>query len=497
MSAFLELPTEILYAIVLELVNGYNRKSLRCTCKGLSAVVEPILFSEIVLKTDSSALVRWSIPFCEALFEKDQRARALATYVRTLKVDSKVEYSSLFRKDDANQKLEILDAWRVIFPTALSKLVSLQSFRRVFFTGCWKMSRTGWIDDQVFEVISKLPSLFEFILAGEHLEVGYPGALRLDYLHNLRTLLIDARQFPDDGFEENIFRPLATAITNSPDLQTLQILTPYSRSKPLSFIDLFKSVLDTKRTPALKIKNLTVENLTMDVPALIIPHLQCLSSLDLRAGHTDVGNFWNALGTANVSLESLIVVCHNTDRTLLDYISHFPSTLQVLQLASTAATFRESDELADLFFDSVLPIFAESLRELSIRPSHEGRWCIGLHGNLATLSSCTNLESLFVCLNGDKIVDVVGDVVSRAHSLPRLKSLYLGTTFSHSNGMDYHKRMWKTLRETVENLQPTEAHIGTGLRILPFYSFTEIWRTWEDGSLSYVVNRRIKVVKRR
>ncbi|KAF5364653.1 hypothetical protein D9758_005511 [Tetrapyrgos nigripes] len=483
MSAFLELPIEILHPIVLELGNGSNRKCLRSTCKGLSAVVEPILFSEIVLKTDSSALVWRSIPFCEALcrsedaFRKDQRG--LATYVRTLRVN--------YPYDDASQ--EILDAWRDILPIALCKLVNLKSFS-------WEMSRNSQgMYDQVFEVISKLPSLSEFTLAGELL--GYSDTIRLDCLHNLRTLLINVRRFPNDGFEKNIFGPLTTTITNSPDIQTLQILAPYSPSKPCSFIDLFKSVLDARRTPALKIKNLKVENLKMvvPVPAMIMPHLQCLSSLEVRSWYIGIGNFWNVLRTANVSLESLIVVC-DPDRTLLDYLSHFHSKLQVLQLSGTPAiTFQESDELADLFFGSVLPIFAGSLRELKIQSSYEGRWCIGMH-NLETLSSCTNLESLSVCLNGDEIVDVMGDVVDHAHSLPRLKSLYLSPTSTRScrNApcgphlrMNYYTQMSRILRETVENLQPTEAHVGTGLCILPF--FYTVCRT-QDGSLKYEVEEK-------
>ncbi|KAF5345879.1 hypothetical protein D9758_011399 [Tetrapyrgos nigripes] len=482
MSAFLDLPVEILQAIVLEL-NGSDRKPLRRTCKGLSTVVEPFLFSEITINTHSSVLETVSIPFCKALAPspsedgvvKDERR--LSAYVRTLSVQD-----GAFGDDNVSQ--ELLDVWQEVFTSALSSLVNLGIFR-------WEMSKSGpsWMYVQVADIVSKLQLLSEFFLAGEFITGGVdPPSIRLDCLRNLRTLAIDGTRLPESAFGQTILGPLSTALLNSPDLQTLHVRAPFQYSTSFSFSDVFRGILDTKGASVLNIKTLVVEQLAMDVPAVMIPHLQCLSSLEVHIGGQDmeVGNFWDVLRAASVSLEVLKVNC-DIDRTLLDYISHFHSRLKVLHLygAARKATDEMSNELADLFFGSVLPEFTQSLRELKICPSYEGRWCLGPH-NVDMFSRCSNLVTLSVCFNGQQgIVDMIDDIVNRAHSLPKLKSLDLCTTAATWSrgprwlaigGIAYGRGMSNAVRDAVKNLQPTEAQVGSGLCIYASTVYDFDWK---------------------
>ncbi|KAF5345947.1 hypothetical protein D9758_011398 [Tetrapyrgos nigripes] len=485
MPALLDLPVEILHAIVLEL-NGSDRKPLRSTCNGLSTVVEPFLFSEITINTHRSVLKTVSIPFCKALAQfpsedgvvKDERT--LSTYVRTLRVQDK---PSTTGHDNASQ--EALDEWQEVFTSALSSLVNLGTFR-------WEMSENipSWMYAQVPEIVSKLPMLSEFFLAGEFL-VGAidPPSIRLDYLRNLRTLAIDGIRLPKATFSQTILGPLSTALLNIPDLQTLHIRAH------ISFSDVFRAILDTKGASVLNIKKLVVQNLTMDVPATMIPHLQCLSSLEVCASqNTEVGNFWNVLQTASVSLE-VLKVYGDIDRTLLDYISHCHSRLKVLHLSGAVrkATDEMSNELADLFFGSVLHKFAKSLRELRIRPSYKGRWCLGPHNAVDMFSRCSNLETLSVCFNGKEgIVDMIDDIMNRAHSLPKLKSLDLGTAAATwgrgarrgTGRIEYLLEMRRAIRNALKNLQPTEAQVGSGLWIYTSMYYYRACRM-QDGSLQY------------
>ncbi|KAF5350877.1 hypothetical protein D9758_010548 [Tetrapyrgos nigripes] len=364
MSAFLDLPVEILQAIVLEL-KGSNRQPLRSTCKGLSTVVEPFLFSEITINTHRSVLETVSIPFCKALAQfrsedgivKDERS--LSAYVRTLSVQDRA-----LRTGDDNASQEMLDVWQEILTSALSCLVNLRTFR-------WEISKNSpsWMYVQVPEIVSKLPLLSEFF--GEFARGVDPPSIRLDSFRNLRTLAIDGTRLPEAAFGQTVLGPLSTALLNSPDLQTLHVRAPSQRSTSFSFSDVFKGIPDTKGASVLYIKKLVVEDLAMDVPAAMIPHLQSLSSLEvhIRGRNTEVGNFWNVLQTASVSLEVLKMDC-DIDRTLLDYISHCHSRLKVLFLdgAGRNATDEMSDELADLFFGSVFPKFAKSLRRLTLHP---------------------------------------------------------------------------------------------------------------------------------
>ncbi|KAF5369027.1 hypothetical protein D9758_003114 [Tetrapyrgos nigripes] len=258
-----------------------------------------------------------------------------------------------------------------------------------------------------------------FFLAGEFVARDVdPPSLHLDCLRNLCTLAIDGTRRPESAFGQTILGPLSTALRNSPDLQTLDVRVPFSWSMSFSFSDVLRSILDTNGASVLNIKKLVVEDLAMDDPAAMVLHLQYPSSLEVHIGgwNTEVGNFWNVLQTASVSLEVLKVYC-DIDRTLLDYISHCHSRLKVLHLYGAAgkATDEMSDELADLFFGSVLLEFTQSLRELKICPSYEGRWCLGPH-NVDMFFRCSNLETLS------------DDIVNRAHSFPKLKSLDFSTT---------------------------------------------------------------------
>ncbi|KAF5345950.1 hypothetical protein D9758_011396 [Tetrapyrgos nigripes] len=492
MPALLDLPVEILHAIVLEL-NGSDRKSLRSTCNGLSTVVEPFLFSEITINTHCSVLETVSLPFCKALalspsedgVVKDERT--LSTYVRTLSVQDR----ALCTGDD-NASQEMLDVWQGVFTSALSSLVNLGTFR-------WEMSKNSpsWMYAQVPEIVSRLPLLSEFFLVGKSIRLDYlrnlrtvvidgiflagesvtgdvnPPSIRLDYLRNLRTLIIDGIQLPEATFSQTILGPLSTALLNSPDLQTLHVRAPFQHSTSFSFSDVFRGILDTKGASVLNIKTLVVEQIAMDVPAVMIPHLQCLSSLEVHTGGQDmeVGNFWDVLRAASVSLE-VLKVYGDIDRTLLDYISHCHSRLKVLRLSGAARKATDEisneladNELADLFFDSVLPEFTQSLRELRIGSSYKGRWCLGPH-NVDMFSRCSNLETLSVCFNGKEgIVNMIDDIVNRAYSLPKLKSLHLGmTTATWGRGdrcgiesLEYRSEIRSAYRDAFKNLQPTEA----------------------------------------
>ncbi|KAF5352138.1 hypothetical protein D9758_009231 [Tetrapyrgos nigripes] len=404
--------------------------------------------------------------------------RTLSKYVRTLRVQDR---PSTTGHDNASQ--EALDEWQGVFMSALSNSVNIYT--------------AGKLQD-VVKVGSVNLGLDGFPVS------EYPPAIPLDRLHNLHTLAIDARGFhlPSNDFNQHIFKPLSAALKSNPNLQTLRVAAPSTTSTRLLFWDLFASVLNkTRKSPGastspLSFMILVIEDLVMFIP-VTIAHFQFLTSLEVTLSRLESGKFWNVLCMANVHLERLMVNC-DIERTLLDYISQCYSRLRVVRLYSAAR--RTSDEASNRFFGSILPKFAGSLVSLSIHPNFEGRWCIGQH-NLDMVFSCCNMESLAICLSGDleEIVDVIDDVVNRAHSLLRLRSLPLSTTLSRSSRSPSRRCLGLVemdpqtvkhlIREALDNLQPTDKQVDTGLCIHSFPLCYTVCRT-QDGSLKYEATRK-------
>ncbi|KAF5369045.1 hypothetical protein D9758_003097 [Tetrapyrgos nigripes] len=490
-TELLDLPMEILQEIVFDLETGFHRKPLRSTCRALGSVVEPVLFSNIVIKTHDSYLAR-TILFCKTLSDpgdgKDRNS--LGTHVKTLTVHDWTSSTAVVMIGRDNVSQGLLNAWREAFICAVSSLVNLDSFHWIIL----QHNTREWMYTQVPEILSKLPRLSQFTRVYAK---GCP-LVPLNHLRHLSTLAVDARHIPHEAFDAKILEPLSIALKNNRDLQILRVTPPVSRdSKAHSFLDLFRGSLNAEG-PSLKLKTLVVEDLDMQVPVAIAPHLQHLTNLEIRLSwHAiNIGNFWDVLRTAKVSLESLVVDC-DIDHTLIDYLSQCHSRPNILQLKGTTGklTDAESDELADRFFATVLPKFAGALRQLTIRPYFEGRWCIGPH-NLNTISRCTNVETLSVCLNGE-VISSLGDQVNCAHSLPRLKCLYLDSCYPTwardgwcgTGRSRYADDVKRTILEFLANLDVPETLADADLRIYFLRYYYIVCRT-QDGSLGY---KRVRV----
>ncbi|KAF5345889.1 hypothetical protein D9758_011409 [Tetrapyrgos nigripes] len=320
MSAFSGLLTEILQVIILELENGLNRKPLRCICKGLSAVVEPVLFLDIVISTHCSALEMVSIPLCKALGGPQDdvvKSRSLSTYVRTLTVCDRT-----WSMGDDNVGREVLDAFSLLHSQSLFTWVLSGEYFVTCPVAAALMKAKLWA---IAGKLPDLPSLSEFTLAGD-LGLGAvhasetPLAIPLDRLYNLHTLVIDARWFhlPGDDFNQNVFESLSTALRTSPNLQTLR--APFTNSKPLFLRDLFRSILDTKglgaSVSALPLTAIVMGDPVMEIPAAIALHLRSLTSLEIsQSRNVECGNLWDVLCMAHVTSERLIADC-DIDRSL-------------------------------------------------------------------------------------------------------------------------------------------------------------------------------------
>ncbi|KAF5345900.1 hypothetical protein D9758_011442 [Tetrapyrgos nigripes] len=524
MIGLIDLPTETLQTIAHEVGAGSWSNNIpqqltpfRTVCKLLNSIVEPFLFSEIALNTHPGALSTTTIPFCKALCNRTDSAsgeanNGLAIHVRNLKLRTYSTRPQGPCTDDGT----VSESWQELLIHTLSSLINLRKI-------VWVLSQDtpDWMYAQIPLVLSKLPSFSVFEVNGDQGWLqSYPNLFPLDRLKNLQTLVIKADNLPNSGFDSCILRPLSIALKNSPALQELEINGPQPKmGEPThSLHDLLENVTTTA---PLKITKLSVQNLNMDIDPAFSSHLKCLTCVDVmnwrRNGKT--GNFWTMLQKGNVCLEDLRVDSE-IDGTLLKYLQEFHSGLKSLRLSGAASSFTdaESDEVAGLFYGSVLPKLAGNLHQLSVNPSYEGDWCFGLH-NIEVFSKCLNLEHLNVCLKLREVDDLIVSttllvdsfvaftdaittpmltagkqipLLNMAHSLPKLRGLSLSSADTTSNrgatcgnsSMSYHHNIMEKIHEALRNTTPAEAHANSALRISGFMRSYSVCRE-EDGSLKY------------
>ncbi|KAJ7173242.1 hypothetical protein C8R46DRAFT_1255212 [Mycena filopes] len=138
---------------------------------------------------------------------------------------------------------------------------------------------------------------------------------------------------------------------------------------------------------------------------------------------------------------------------------------------SGGANQGESDRLADVFFESVLPQHVDSLVELSLSPGFEGRWSFGAH-NVDILSRLRNLTHLEMTLNAIDVVNVAPEdnavtylLRMTTHCLRRLQTLALLPANAERNRGARCGRPWagysnfvkKNIRGAVESFRTAES----------------------------------------
>jgi hypothetical protein len=98
------------------------------------------------------------------------------------------------------------------------------------------------------------------------------------------------------------------------------------------------------------------------------------------------------------------VVIGKVNDAVLDYLSSH-SGLEALELCSIYfQDENESHALGDRFYKSVLPKHIDSIQELKIQSSYEGRWCYDVDYVSVLLAQCKNLRCLSVTLNSAAVI---------------------------------------------------------------------------------------------
>ncbi|KAF8149283.1 hypothetical protein K438DRAFT_1733783, partial [Mycena galopus ATCC 62051] len=99
---------------------------------------------------------------------------------------------------------------------------------------------------------------------------------------------------------------------------------------------------------------------------------------------------------------------------LLTYLASYCGLRRLTLINPDGSSFSESDQLADVFYKTVLPLHADSLVELSCPSDYETRWSFGAHC-LDTISRMHSAEKLEFSVNADDVLgaDLEHNVVTR------------------------------------------------------------------------------------
>jgi hypothetical protein len=243
------------------------------------------------------------------------------------------------------------------------------------------------------ESLSSLPSFNDFQLScgnswphGNSLNFVLP----LHILSGLRRIAISGRY---DDFRQNIALPLAQAIARSPELSYLDVCNLTDDFPSLN--DILANEASDKGLP-LRYLSLKMFNACLDkVP---LSHFKSLTSFTFHKYYektTDSRPLWRAFLSECVRLEELSVDEVNSE--LMDFIASF-SGLRHLALLRLSSESREaSDDIAEVFFQHVLPVHCSTLRSLTLEAVYQGEWCFS-EDNAFMILDCQKLGYLSIAL---------------------------------------------------------------------------------------------------
>ncbi|KAK7043931.1 hypothetical protein VNI00_008097 [Paramarasmius palmivorus] len=425
----LTLPPELLNAIVYELSSLEDKKNLRITSKYLNLVVGPHLFSNITIDVKRNGLGP-SVSLLKVFTTRGCRA---TSYVKKLTIKSLgptmelpiargldgIIRPQMLTQEELDAKVVAFDDMKELLPRMLSLFVNLT-------TVDWTIPHHDpeWSHALVINTISTHPSLsnlsLEFVW---NYHKPHASPLNLTPFRNLKSFSLKG-SFRD--LEDNVLRPLRGLLKNNADLSSLSLNFTKSALSSSADLDQFITSWSPKSLAKSKLKHLRLGLFQGNLTPSSISHLRSLTSLELLDVRMVFSNIWDALHQENIYLREISVPAVNDS--FLRYISSY-SGIRKLHYHSLGAPIEVVDNsMADMLYDQVLPRHAETLEDLALHSSFEGRWSVG-ERNLGALQSCTELRSLGLSINrsnsGGVDTGAVDSVLHHASSQTYLRQLNL------------------------------------------------------------------------
>jgi hypothetical protein len=219
------------------------------------------------------------------------------------------------------------------------------------------------------QIIASLPLLSEFEITRNG-DNAYPP---LHYLKkNIKKLSVFGR--PGDSIPG-----IAKAIANNPGLECLDLSSGewrYPRAMP----DLHDYFTDSPHPPPHKLRHLGLSGIRLRLDERTIPLFRSLTSFEWvninRTNNASAEDVWRTLKSEEEIRFSRLKTSSMND-SLLDFLSSSSSKggMTDIRLEYLAEVNDEdSDRLARIFFQDVLPRHSDTLETLHINASYEGYW---------------------------------------------------------------------------------------------------------------------------
>ncbi|KAJ7737129.1 hypothetical protein B0H16DRAFT_1572637 [Mycena metata] len=344
--------------------------------------------------------------------------------------------------------------------------------------------------------------ILDAILAGK---TGWPRWART---LKLVPLVAPADVASDDSRSDPLVREVFTALLASlPNLRTVRWQTygsdpDWARGVVSGFLgdlaglkDFRLDVAARAGVPLCVIGGLT--SLTLTSPAwpprdltswiwkTILKSCTTLVALNVSGYDFKISDIWTRLasmaslgGPDSVRLTEL--TANNITPDLLTYLGSYSGLRRLNLQYPDGGSEAESDRLADLFFETVLPRHTNSMVELSCPAGFEGRWSFGIH-NIDVFSQLRHLTQLEISVNADEVSrvkpedNVIRLLLQTITRIPALRTLAIvpanteknrgarcGSGWSH-----YNRIVKKSIRVTVESFRtqiPSTVLLRVGYR---------------------------------
>ncbi|KAJ7282524.1 hypothetical protein C8J57DRAFT_1172538 [Mycena rebaudengoi] len=388
-----------------------SQKHLRGVCKALDFATAPLFFSSVLLDVHAESLAK-SIEYLEAL---STNTTPWSRFARTLKIDRLSPTTRLGSENPPGSNTT--EPMRALVKFLLPALKSLNNVRSVLWKAC--ADDPDWARDAVLESISSFPVLEELELHGIAFDLD---SSTLNQIHGLRKLSIAPTWTVSPW--PHLMSAFAQVVAQSPDLTHLQITGgPESFNSSARFTPRSPSLTDIfwKLSAArpLRLTDLRLEGCGLRLDATTLPHLRSLLRLSLYGNPliyrdpddseddtllvatTDercstLRDIWTTLKAEAIYLTHIST--DTVDDSLLTYLTSY-SGLKHLMLPYVGSDSEgESNRLAEIFYENVLPRHTQSLRKLCCPAAFEGKWSFGPH-NCEVISQCGRLEVLHMSVN--------------------------------------------------------------------------------------------------
>jgi hypothetical protein len=253
-------------------------------------------------------------------------------------------------------------------------------------------------------VINSLSRSKSLIYLNLHLAFGFDASnLRLDLLSGLKRIVISGSC---KYFHQHVVKRLGQCIARSPEMSSIDIdrYLWYADSD----IPTLHSLLGSAKV--IQLKHLGLHSWYTRFDDVTLPHLRSLTSLTLTNNNnppdyehpfsSTAAEIWSTLLANKIHLERISTDA--MDAALLEYLASYSGLTRLYLKNVTAQDHQSSDQLAELFFGSVITQHTSTLEELYVLPRYEGKWCFG-ERITPSIIRCSRLQYLKVAVISSEV----------------------------------------------------------------------------------------------